>query len=149
MSIPYSCIISPRFSDTDAYSIMHHASYYFWFEEARFRFAQEILGFDERSPQDSEIRFPVIESACRYRAPVRHGDRLRIELVFELGTAAKIRFSYKAVNDRTGQIHAQGHTLHVFSDSENRILFNVPQWLNSRAALAVAAREDSSGTNSD
>ncbi|ASA20192.1 acyl-CoA thioesterase [Paenibacillus donghaensis] len=135
--LPYSCIIVPRFQDTDAYGVMHHSSYYVWFEEARFQFAREILQFQDPLLQGEEVRFPVIESCCRYKSPVRYGDSIKLGLVFELGSAARIKFEYKAFNEQSGKICAEGYTVHVFSDRENRILLNIPEWLQQRAEAAL------------
>jgi acyl-CoA thioester hydrolase len=124
----YNYIVEPRFSETDAYGIMHHSSYYRWFEEARFNFSKQMLNFNSDLLNGFTLKFPVIESQCKYKRAVEYGEKLKIELIFELQEVAKVTFYYKARNLKTNKIHAEGKTIHTFLTKDNVTLLNIPQW---------------------
>ncbi|MGL5152928.1 MAG: acyl-CoA thioesterase [Clostridium sp.] len=128
MKISYLYSTVPRFSDTDSYGVMHHSSYYKWFEEARFTVSKEILGFDEDLLNGKSIKFPVIESYCRYKNPIVYGELLNIEVDLTVHKSAKITFDYRVKNATTNKLCAEGKTVHMFLDNNNRICLNIPKW---------------------
>lgn len=129
LALEYEYVIKPRFSDTDSYGVMHHSSYFKWFEEARCTFSKEILKFEEDLLNGNSIKFPVIECSCRFKESVIYGDEVKIYLKFLIGKSAKITFEYKAVNLRSNRICAVGKTTHMFLDENNRICLNTPELL--------------------
>lgn len=128
MKIYYLYTITPRFSNTDSYGVMHHSSYYKWCEEARFAFSKDKLGFDEDLLNGKNIKFPVIESYCRYKNPVVYGEMLSIEVELTVHKSAKITFEYKVRNIEINKLYAELKTVHMFLDNSNRICLNIPQW---------------------
>lgn len=132
MKFNYLFNITPRFSDTDSYGVMHHSSYYKWFEEARFMVSKELLGFDKDLLNGKEIKFPVVESYCRYKLPVTYGDILDINVTLTVHKSAKITFDYEVKNTQNNKICAIGKTVHMFTNSEGIICLNTPQWFLDR-----------------
>lgn len=125
--VDYEYIIKPRFSDTDSYGIMHHSSYFKWFEEARFSFSKDILDFENDLLNGNTIKFPIIECSCRYKESVYYDDTVKIYLKFMIDKSAKINFEYRAVNLRNNRICALGKTTHMFLDKDGRICLNIPE----------------------
>jgi acyl-CoA thioester hydrolase len=121
-----------RFGDTDAYGIVHHRNYYNYFEEARFQFSNEILGFDV----ESKVKFPVIESACIYKNPLKFDLKYYgIELDCRLIHNSKIEFTYIIKDDK--KKYAQGKTVHVFVGQNNKMCLEIPKWLSSKILDAM------------
>lgn len=127
LNLDYEFIIKPRFSDTDSYGIMHHSSYFKWFEEARLSFSKEVLYFENDLLNGRYFKFPVIDGSCRYKESVLYGDTIKIYLKFSIAKVAKINFDYKAINTRNNKICALGKTTHMFLDENNRICLNIPE----------------------
>ena len=124
--LTYTYKFYPRFSDTDSYNVFHHASYYYWFEEARFKFSKEVLQFDEEIVAGKDIKFPVVESYCSYKRSIAYvGNELEIQLTFLLTKSNKIVFEYKVFNDNV--LCATGKTVHVLLN-ENKLSLEFPSW---------------------
>jgi acyl-CoA thioester hydrolase len=124
--LTYSYKFYPRFADTDAYDVFHHASYYYWFEEARFSFSKEVLKFDETIVSGKDIKFPVIESACRYKRSISYvGKELEISLTFSITKSNKVVFDYKVLDDNV--LCATGKTVHVML-CDGKLQFEFPDW---------------------
>ncbi|AOZ90860.1 acyl-CoA thioesterase [Paenibacillus crassostreae] len=122
----YSYYFYPRFSDSDAYNIFHHAAYYYWFEEARFQFSREVLQFDEDIISGKDIKFPVIESYCKYKKAIPFNTiQLEIRLDFSITKSNKIVFEYRVLNGKT--LCASGKTVHVFL-YQNKLKYEIPAW---------------------
>lgn len=122
----YSYYFYPRFSDSDAYNVFHHASYYYWFEEARFQFSRDILRFDEHVIAGKDIKFPVIESYCKYKKAIPfNASQLEIRLDFSLTKSNKIVFEYTVLNN--SMVCAIGKTVHVFL-YHNELKYEIPAW---------------------
>ena len=119
-----------RFDDTDAYGIVHHSRYYNYFEEARFQFSADHLGFTEDMANGSNIKFPIIESHCVYKNPLKFSlDYYIIELEFKLLENSKLEFDF-IIKDNKNQKkrYAYGKTIHVLIDEQNKLRLDLPQW---------------------
>ena len=100
-----------RYGDTDQMGFAYHANHLYWFEIAR----TEWLRARGRSYKELEaegLSLPVIEARCRYLAPARYDDRLRlVTRIGELARAA-VRFDYRIENAADGRLLAEGSTRH-------------------------------------
>ncbi len=113
-----------RFGDTDAYGIVHHRNFYNYFDEARFQFSKDVLGFDVQS----KIKFPLLESSCVYKNPLKFDLEYRtIELECKLIHNAKIEFTYVIKSGK--KRYAYGRTVHVYVDEEGKLCPQIPEWL--------------------
>lgn len=118
-----------RFGDTDSYGIVHHRNFYHYFEEARFRFSKEVLDYDE----ESNIKFPLIESYCRYQNPIRFTlTAYTIEVECRLIDDAKIEFNYRIFDEKHKRLHAFGRTVHVYVDENNKMHLEIPKDLQKK-----------------
>lgn len=124
----YRYRIKPRYSDTDGYGIMHNACYYSWFDEARISLAEN-TGLSMQLLEDNGIRMPVIENGCKYKSAIKYGDILDIYVEITLCKSAKWIIRYKIVNAETNVIHAEGYTINIYVNKENKILLEHPKWI--------------------
>lgn len=135
IKISYLYTIIPRLSDIGSYGVMNHRNYYKYFEEARFIFLKEKLGFDEYLLNRKSNKFPIVESYYRYKNLILYGDILSMEVELTVHKSAKITFEYKIVNIETNKLCAEGNTVHMFLNNSNRICLNIPQWFLEKITI--------------
>lgn len=123
---------TPRFSDTDAYSIVHHSNFFKWLEEARFAFARDRLGMRLNDMNSHEVQILVLECRCRFLTPVHYGDPMLIKLYFKLNKTAKFEFHYQIWNSESMKKVADAFTSHVYVRRNGQLLLNHPKWLIER-----------------
>lgn len=112
----YMFKIRPRFSDTDAYQCIHHAAYFQFFEETRFKFAYDILNLAALEHEYSDIQFPVIRADCKYKEAIVYTcQELSVGLDFEILGESKLVFTYALYC--TDKLVATGKTEHAFVQS--------------------------------
>ncbi|HLO02101.1 MAG TPA: thioesterase family protein [Symbiobacteriaceae bacterium] len=133
---------APRFSDTDAYGIVHHSMYYQWLEEARFAFAKERLGWTLDRLNAENVQVVVLTSACQHRSAVHYGDKLQIELKLVVHKAAKFGFEYRVRNAQTKVVHAIASTSHVYIRPDGTLLLKHPDWFLQAVAEVADTHPD-------
>lgn len=94
--------------------MVYYANYYILFERGRTELLRD-LGFRYRDLEENlKVFLPASESHCRYLAPARYDDLIRVRTwVSELG-GAHVTFDYEITNVETGRRLAQGSTKHPF-----------------------------------
>lgn len=123
----YSYEFRVRFGDTDAYGIVHHRNFYHYFEEARFQFSKDILGFDV----ESKVKFPLVESSCVYKNPLKFDLKYYfVEVECKTIHDAKIEFTYTIKSGK--KKYAYGKTVHVFVDENDQLCLELPEWLKDK-----------------
>jgi len=137
MTNKYIYRLIPRFSDTDAYGVMHHSSYFKWFEEARISFASNILGISMEEFNEKKIKLPVIESYCKYIYAIKYGDIIDIEVKIKFHKAPKWTIYYKIYNKNDTKIYAEGYTVHIYLNEKNQILLNHPEWIMKKIQMLL------------
>ena len=66
------------FSDTDQMGVVYYANYLVWFEVARTQHCKE-RGFSYADMErKSDSLLIVTDATCRYRAPARYDDMIRL-----------------------------------------------------------------------
>jgi len=113
----YEAQIRVRYQETDNMGVVYYANYLVWFEVAR----TEYLRFHGLAYKDLEARgyyLMVAAVSCRYRAPARYDDIVRIQTwVSELKNSS-MQFDYKLfIGDR---LVATGDSLHVCTNRSGR-----------------------------
>jgi acyl-CoA thioester hydrolase len=99
------------FYDLDGLSVVWHGHYYKYFEQARTALLRSV-GFDAPEMIRSGYRWFVIESHCRYVAPLRYG--MKVEAHVSLADAEhRLKFVYILLDKKTGRRLATGHTVHA------------------------------------
>jgi acyl-CoA thioester hydrolase len=121
------------YADTDRMGVVYYANYYILFERGRTELLRT-LGFRYRDFEENlQIFLPAMESRCRYLAPARYDDLIRIRTrVAELGRA-HVTFDYEIEDVENGRLLARGSTKHPFVNKAWRPV-RIPEPL--RRALA-------------
>jgi acyl-CoA thioester hydrolase len=127
---PHHDQITTRWMDNDVYGHVNNVTYYSYFDSVANAYLIERGGLDiERSP----VIGLVVESGCRYHAPVAYPQRLRAGLrVDRLGHRA-VTYEIGIFTDDSDEAVAHGHFVHVFVDRETRTSTPIPERV--RAAL--------------
>ncbi len=114
MTAPYvsESTLRVRYAETDAQGIVYYANYFVWFEVGRVNYLREV-GFDYRQRERENIGFVIAEATCRYHAPARFDDRIRIRTWVSEVKTRSFRFAYEVYNQDTGALLAEGETAQV------------------------------------
>lgn len=104
-----------QFYETDGMSIVHHGNHILWMEEARTDFLSQ-LGWNYEKAVDAGIDFAVYSVSCSYRSMIRFGETVAITLRVTKLQAAKMELSYTMTDSVTGQLRAEGTSVHFFYD---------------------------------
>ena len=113
--------LRPRYEETDQMGVVWHGNYYRYFEVARTEYLRA-LGYSYRGLEEAGIILPVVESSCRYRVAILYDQEIVIRTTIEMFQGVKISFLYQLLDKATGQLLAEGRTLHAFVDKEMRPL---------------------------
>ncbi|SNR92292.1 acyl-CoA thioesterase [Desulfurobacterium atlanticum] len=104
--------------ETDAYGVMYYANYFHLFERGRTELFRA-LGIEYKQIlQQKQILMPVVETACRYMAPIVYDDLITIETAITNIESRGIRFDYRIIRDEA--VLAVGFTQHIFIDPQGR-----------------------------
>lgn len=111
--------IRVRYGDVDRMGFAYYANHLYWFEIARTEWLRA-RGRSYRDLEEDGVSLPVTEARCRYFAPARYDDLLR--LVATLGdlTRVTVRFDYRIEHAGDGRLLATGSTAHCFLDRNGR-----------------------------
>lgn len=112
------------FQQCDPLGVVWHGRYLEWLEEARTALFRSV-GLDVPEIRALGHRMYVVESLCRYMAPLAYGDRVRVTAWFGDVTPV-IRVAYDVHNADTGRWSARGHTLLATTDAKGALLTATP-----------------------
>jgi acyl-CoA thioester hydrolase len=70
--------------------------------------------------RDDGLFMMVAEVNCRYRAPARFDDDVKIRTAIASASDKVIRFKYEILNQKAGQLLATGESVHVVTDRQLR-----------------------------
>jgi acyl-CoA thioester hydrolase len=101
-------------------SVVYYANYLVWFEMGRTELLRQ-TGHTYKEFEDMGYFLPVIRCVCEYRKPARYDDLIRIRTRISHLSHASIIFSYQILNDKTGDVMAEGETRHAVLTEEGRI----------------------------
>jgi acyl-CoA thioester hydrolase len=91
--------------------IVYYANYFVWMEIGRTDYCRE-CGFSYRDLERDEKAFiAVVEAACRYIAPARYDDEIRVRTTIESIKPRIMVFSYTIL--AADKVLAEGKTTHV------------------------------------
>ncbi len=117
MTTPYvsESTLRVRYAETDAQGIVYYANYFVWFEVGRVNYLREV-GFDDRQREREGITFVIVEATCKYHAPARFDDPIRVRTWVSEVKTRSFRFAYEVHNQDTGVLLAEGETAQVVVD---------------------------------
>jgi acyl-CoA thioester hydrolase len=98
--------------------IAHHSNYIVWFEVGRTDLCRE-TGFPYAEIERRGYVLVVSEAGCRYRAPFRYDEEVRIRTSVEEWGSRGLTFTYELYGAE-GDLRASGFTSHVWVSRETR-----------------------------
>ena len=104
-----------QFYETDGMSIVHHGNYILWMEEARSDFLDQ-LGWGYEKAVEAGIDFAVYSVSCAYKSMTRYGETVAITVKVNKLQLTKLELGYRMVDSVTGQLRAEGTSVHFFYD---------------------------------
>jgi acyl-CoA thioester hydrolase len=124
--------IPTRWADNDVYGHVNNTVYYEWFDTVVARF---LLGSDAITLGDSPVIGLVVETQCRYHAPIGFPDTVTAALrVARIGNTS-VRYEIAIFREDESEASADGHFVHVYVDRATQKK-PVPLAAAFRAALA-------------
>ena len=133
-----------RYAETDQMGIAHHANYLIWFEAGRSDLCRARgFSYKEMEEQDNALMV-VAESYVRYKSPAFYEDILTIRTAISEVRSRSIRFSYEIYRESDDTMLAEGETLHLVTDKDQRVR-TIPEvykrLLTDDASLAFPANQ--------
>ncbi|OUO36227.1 thioesterase family protein [Flavonifractor sp. An306] len=104
-----------QFYETDGMSIVHHGNHILWMEEARSDFLDQ-LGWGYEKAVEAGIDFAVYSVSCAYKSMTRFGETVAITVTVNKLQLTKLELGYRMVDSVTGQLRAEGTSVHFFYD---------------------------------
>jgi acyl-CoA thioester hydrolase len=122
------CDITTRWMDNDVYAHVNNVVYYSWFDTAVNGHLIEQGVLDYAAGQTVGL---VVETGCRYFAPIAFPDRVRAGLrVAHLGHSS-VRYEVELFRNDDDAAAAQGHFVHVYVDRATRRPVPLPDALRA------------------
>lgn len=116
-----------RFSEVDSMNIVWHGSYPLYFEDAREEFGR-IYGLAYLDIYGAGYYAPLVEMNIRYLRPVTYGMKPVITITYVPTESAKLTFDYQITDPESGQVLVEAHTVQVFTDMKNELMWANPQF---------------------
>jgi acyl-CoA thioester hydrolase len=116
-----------RFCEVDSLRIVWHGHYIRYFEDAREAFGQK-YNISYMEVYDKGYSIPLVNISCDYKRPLKYGDKVRIECRYINSPAAKLIFSYRAFLNDTEVVVAEGRSVQIFLDMDNKLQLYAPQF---------------------
>ena len=124
MKLKETTNIRVRFNETDSLGIVWHGNYITYFEDGREDFGIK-TGISYLDIKANGFATPIVESFCQHKLPLKYGDTMMIETVFEDTLAAKMIFSYTIFNSEK-KVVCTGKTVQVFVSDKGALSLNLP-----------------------
>jgi acyl-CoA thioester hydrolase len=125
-----------RYAEVDAMGYLHHAKYWEYFEDARTELLKQ-NGFRYRDLETQGVFFVVYKAACKYLAPIRYDDAVRVTVRVDRVTRARVDHSYAVTLDGKLMTEASSTLACVGRDGRPRLM---PDSLWMSAAAHASAR---------
>ena len=109
-----------RYAETDQMGVVYHANYLIWFEVGRVELMRA-LGIEyKRMETEDDCHIVVADVRCRYLAPARYDEVVRVRTRIAESRNRTIRFAYELFRDSDHELLAVGETLHVICGSNGK-----------------------------
>ncbi len=126
----HSVVTRVRYGETDQMGVVYHANYFLYFELGRTELMRA-AGFPYAELERRGVFLVVTDAGCRYRAPARYDEELRIDTrVARLGKAT-VRFEYE-VRGAGDRLLAEGHTELAAVDRSTQEPVRLPEEIAAR-----------------
>jgi len=108
-----------RYADTDRMGVVYHANYLIFFEACRSSLIRKIYKSYLNIEADGYL-LVVIETGLSFRRSSGYEDILDIYGKVASFSQTRIKFEYKAVNQKTGELVVEGFTEHCFTNQDGK-----------------------------
>jgi acyl-CoA thioester hydrolase len=109
-----------RYAETDQMGVVYHSNHLIWFEIGRVELMRSMgISYKQMESEDGCYIF-VAEAHCRYLAPARYDEVLRIRSWIAEAGSRIIKFAYEIARAEDGQLLASGFTKHVVCGKDGR-----------------------------
>lgn len=105
--------IPTRWMDNDIYGHVNNVTYYSYFDTVVARF---LLGSGAINLLDSAVIGVVVETQCRFHAPVAFPDDITAGLRVDRVGNTSIRYGIGIFRGEEPTVSAEGHFIHVYVD---------------------------------
>ena len=107
-----------RYADTDKMGVVYYANYLAFFETGRTEYLREI-GYPYAELEAKGILLVVSEVSCRYRAPARYDEVIKVRTRVSRVRPTRVDFRYEVL-DRQGELLVDGWTVMGCLDGRSR-----------------------------
>ena len=108
---PYHHPLDTRWSDNDVYGHVNNVTYYSYFDTAVNAY---LIGSGLLDPKTGEVIGLVVETGCRYFAPISFPEPLMVGLGVEHLGRSSVRYGLGIFRPGEPEAVAQGHFVHVY-----------------------------------
>lgn len=124
-----------RFAETDQMGIVHHASYFVYFEEGRSELTRQ-HGAPYSELEAMGFSLALSDAQARYIAPARYDQRVTVRAWVARLRSRGIRFAYEIVCADDGTLLVTGETGHICVDRAGEVRRIPEEWLSALRAAA-------------
>ncbi|MEP6797078.1 MAG: thioesterase family protein [Lapillicoccus sp.] len=140
---PYAARVPTRWNDNDVYGHVNNTVHYLAMDTVVNAWLID-HGLDVERGKQIGL---VVESGCRYLAPVTYPDALVLGLRISRLGSSSVRWEIAMDRESDGARVAEGHFVHVFVDRQSRRPAPVPPEL--RAAMGALVIDDGPAEGQD
>ncbi len=108
-----------RYAETDKMGVVYYANYFVWMEIGRTDYCKTV-GFNYRDMEREDANLVVADASCRYLAPARYDDEILVCTSVDRLKRRLVSFAYAISNGETGELLAQGRTLHITVNKDGK-----------------------------
>ncbi|MFL6088738.1 MAG: acyl-CoA thioesterase [Aeromicrobium sp.] len=120
--------VTTRWNDNDVYGHVNNAIFYEYFDSVANAYMIEVGGLDIH---ESDVIGLVVESGCRYHAPIEYPATLRIGLRIDRLGNRSVTYGLGVFTTASDSAVAHGYFSHVFVDRESRRPTAMPDGIRS------------------
>lgn len=113
----HSTKIRVRYGETDQMGYMYYGNYAEFYEVGRVEMLRS-LGLTYSGMEQSGIKMPVLELACKYLKPALYDEEITVKVIMDKMPGIRIHFRYELYNEREELIN-KGETLLVFVNMQS------------------------------
>jgi acyl-CoA thioester hydrolase len=135
-TLPYSDIMTVRFSDVDAQGHLYFANYMVFADEI-LCFYMEELGYSGMNPQQAPCYIFTVNINCEYVDEVKAFDNVRVCVGYSRLGNSSADAAFELYNDATDTLLARGGLTQVYVDKDTRKSTPIPPELRA----AIVARQ--------
>jgi acyl-CoA thioester hydrolase len=100
--------------------IVYYANHFVWFEIGRTDFCRQ-QSFAYRDLEQQEGLYIIVaEARCRYKSPARYDEEILVRTCLRTCRKRVLVFGYEISRAASGEVLAEGETVHVITDREGR-----------------------------